>query len=107
MKASCLLFIGLSALGSQAMASSEQAWSDFDKAVIDSCVKASQLKGTKPAGTAAMFDDSVGYTALLLKGNYPQAHMKNKVGAELCLYQRQSKTAVVTEWDAMTALPKK
>jgi hypothetical protein len=70
--------------------------------VIDSCVKASQLKNSKPAGTAAMFDDSVGYTALLLKGTYPQAFMKNKTGTELCLYQRQSKKAVVTEWDAMT-----
>jgi len=107
MKAALLLFIGLSALASQAMASSEQAWKDFDKTVIDSCVKASQLKDTKPAGTAAMFDDSVGYTALLLKGRYPQAHMKNKTGTELCLYQRNTKTAVVTEWDLMTTLPKK
>jgi hypothetical protein len=107
MKAALLLFIGLTTLASQAMASSEQAWSDFDKAVIDSCVKASQLKNSKPAGTAAMFDDGVGYTALLLKGTYPQAFMKNKTGTELCLYQRQSKKAVVTEWDAMTTLPKK
>ena len=89
------------------MASSEQAWSDLDKAVISSCVKASQLKDAKPVGTAAMFDDNIGYNALLLKGHYPQAFMKNKVGTELCLYQRKSKTAVVTEWDAVTTLPKK
>lgn len=107
MKASLLLLIGLSTLASQAMASSEQAWRDFDKRVIDSCVKASHLKDTKPVGTGAMFDDSVGYTALLLKGRYPQAHMKNKAGTELCLYQRQTKTAIVTEWDLMTTLPKK
>lgn len=107
MKASLLLFIGLTAVASQATASTGQAWSDLDKALIDSCVKASQLKDVKPAGTAALFDDSVGYSALLLKGHYPQPHMKNKAGTELCLYQRQSKKATVTEWDAVTTLPKK
>ncbi|WP_397449604.1 hypothetical protein [Pseudomonas sp. NA-150] len=106
MKASLLLLAGLTVVASQAMASSEQAWSDLDKAVISSCIKASQLKDVKPAGTAAMFDDSVGYNALLLKGHYPQPFMKNKVGTELCLYQRKSKTAVVTEWDGATT-PKK
>ncbi|MGV8916271.1 MAG: hypothetical protein ACOH2R_00455 [Pseudomonas sp.] len=107
MKISRLLLAGLAVVATQAMASSEQAWNDLDKAVISSCVKASQLKDAKPAGTAAMFDDNIGYNALLLKGHYPQARMKNKVGTELCLYQRKSKTAVVTEWDAMTTLPKK
>jgi hypothetical protein len=107
MKTSLLLLASLMVAAGQAYASSDQAWSDLDKAVIDSCVKASQLKNVKPAGTAALFDDSVGYNALLLKGRYPQPHMKNKVGTELCLYQRQSKKAVVTEWDSMTTLPKK
>jgi len=107
MKASLLLLAGLMVAASHAYASSDQAWSDLDKAVIDTCVKASQLKNAKPAGTAALFDDSVGYNALLLKGRYTQAHMKNKVGTELCLYQRQSKKAVVTEWDSLTTLPKK
>jgi hypothetical protein len=27
-------------------------------------------------GNAAQFDDRVGYTALLLQGQYPQKHMK-------------------------------
>ncbi|MEB0040447.1 MULTISPECIES: hypothetical protein [unclassified Pseudomonas] len=107
MKASLLLLTGLMVIGAQANASSDQAWSDLDKAIIASCVKASQLKDVKPAGTAALFDDSIGYSALLLKGHYPQAHMKNKVGTELCLYQRQSQTAVVTEWDSMLTPAKK
>jgi hypothetical protein len=79
----------------------------MDKAMIDSCLKASQLKNTKPAGSPAMFDDSVGYSALLLKGRYPQPHMKNLAGTELCLYQRQSKKATVTEWDKVMTVPKK
>ncbi|WP_297834023.1 hypothetical protein [Pseudomonas sp.] len=107
MKTSLLLLASLMVAAGQAYASGDQAWSDLDKAVIDSCVKASQLKNVKPAGTAALFDDSVGYNALLLKGHYPQPHMKNKVGTELCLYQRQSKKAVVIEWDSMSTLPKK
>ncbi|MDB6048970.1 MAG: hypothetical protein JWR17_1716 [Pseudomonas sp.] len=107
MKASLLLLTGLMVATGQAYASSDQAWRDLDKAIIDSCVKASHLKDAKPAGSAALFDDSVGYNALLLKGRYPQAQMKNKIGTELCLYQRQSQTAVVTEWDSMSTLPKK
>lgn len=107
MKASTALCLALAVAATHANASSSQAWGELDKAVIDSCVKASQLKEVKPAGTAALFDDSVGYSALLLKGRYPQAHMKNKPGTELCLYQRQTRKATVTEWDAVTTLPKK
>lgn len=107
MKASTALCIALAAVAAQANASSSQAWGDLDKAIIASCVQASQLKDVKPAGTAALFDDSIGYSALLLKGRYPQAHMKNKTGTELCLYQRQTQKATVTEWDAVSIFPKK
>ncbi|MDU9389861.1 hypothetical protein [Pseudomonas sp. zfem002] len=36
--------------------------------------------------------------ALLLQGRYPQKHMNNRKGTELCLYDRRQKTAYVTEW---------
>ena len=107
MKASTVLLITLAAITTHANASTSEAWNAMDKAMIDSCLKASQLKNTKPAGSPAMFDDSVGYSALLLKGHYPQPHMKNLAGTELCLYQRQSKKATVTEWDKVTTVPKK
>lgn len=107
MKASTVLLIALAAITTHANASTSEAWNAMDKAMIDSCLKASQLKNSKPAGSPAMFDDSVGYSALLLKGRYPQPHMKNLAGTELCLYQRQSKKATVTEWDKVTTLPKK
>ena len=42
----------------------------------------------------------MGYTALLLQGRYPQKHMKNRLGRELCLFERKSGTAHVTEADA-------
>ena len=51
-------------------------------------------------GKPALFSDDVGYTALLLQGRYPQKHMKNLLGRELCLFERKSGTAHVTEADA-------
>lgn len=68
--------------------------------VLASCLKASGLKDPEPVGTAAQFDDRVGYTALLLQGQYPQKHMNGATGTELCLY-RKTKTAFVTEWDSI------
>jgi len=90
-----------------AHASSPDAWAAYDKAVLASCTKASGLKNAKPVGNAAQFDDRVGYTALLLQGQYPQKHMKGQQGTELCLYNKKSKTAFVTEWDSIrpTAKP--
>lgn len=90
-----------------AHASSPDAWAAYDKAVLASCTKASGLKDAKPVGTTAQFDDRVGYTALLLQGQYPQKHMKGQQGTELCLYNKKSKTAYVTEWDSIrpTAKP--
>ncbi|WP_248742690.1 MULTISPECIES: hypothetical protein [unclassified Pseudomonas] len=90
-----------------AHASSPDAWAAYDKAVLASCTKASGLKDAKPVGNAAQFDDRVGYTALLLQGQYPQKHMKGQQGTELCLYNKKSKTAFVTEWDSIrpTAKP--
>jgi len=90
-----------------AHASSPDAWAAYDKNVLASCTKASGLKNAKPVGNAAQFDDRVGYTALLLQGQYPQKHMKGQQGTELCLYNKKSKTAFVTEWDSIrpTAKP--
>ena len=107
MKKTSLLMFAFAGFASLANASSTEACNALDKAVIDSCVKASQLKNAKPAGTSALFDDAVGYNALLIKGQYKQAFMKNKTGTELCLYDRKNKKAVSTEWDSLNTLPKK
>ncbi|MBK3466444.1 hypothetical protein [Pseudomonas sp. MF6776] len=101
MKATTLSFICLTALASNAHASSPDAWAAYDKTVLASCTKASGLKNAKPVGNAAQFDDRVGYTAVLLQGQYPQKHMKGQQGTELCLYNKKSKTAFVTEWDSI------
>ena len=83
-----------------APAASPDAWKQHDKAVVKACTDASQLKGTKTLGKPTLFSDDVGYTALLLQGRYPQKHMKNRLGRELCLFERKSGTAHVTEADA-------
>ncbi|WP_339448987.1 hypothetical protein [Pseudomonas sp. EA_5y_Pfl2_R50] len=101
MKAITLSLLCLTALASQAQASSPDAWAAYDKAVLASCTKASGLKNANPVGTPAQFDDRVGYTAVLLQGQYPQKHMKGQQGTELCLYNKKTKTAFVTEWDSI------
>ncbi|CAN1598152.1 hypothetical protein [Pseudomonas mediterranea] len=101
MKTRALILLGFAALAFQAHASSPEAWTAYDKAVLASCIKASGLKDVEPVGTAAQFDDRVGYTALLLQGQYPQKHMKGATGTELCLYRKKTKTAHVTEWDSI------
>jgi hypothetical protein len=101
MKAITLSLLCLTALASQAHASSPDAWAAYDKTVLASCTKASGLKNAKPVGAPAQFDDRVGYTAVLLQGQYPQKHMKGQLGTELCLYNKKSKTAFVTEWDSI------
>jgi len=101
MKATTLPLLCLTAFASFAHASSPDAWAAYDKTVLASCTKASGLKNSQPVGNPAQFDDRVGYTALLLQGQYPQKHMKGAQGSELCLYNKKSKTAYVTEWDSI------
>ncbi|MDF2641043.1 MAG: hypothetical protein K0R45_315 [Pseudomonas sp.] len=103
MKPAIMLFAACAVLSFQAHAASPDAWRELDKAMTAGCLKASQLKDTKVAGTAARFDDRAGYDALLLRGRYPQKHMKNQPGTELCLYDRKNRQAYVTEWDSINA----
>ncbi|MEE1926048.1 hypothetical protein V0R50_29060 [Pseudomonas sp. 148P] len=95
MKAPILALLLLAPL---AHASSDQAWAEHDKQLLKACTAASQLKDVRALGKSAEFDDRSGYSALLLQGRYPQKHMNNRKGSELCLYDRRQKTAYVTEW---------
>ncbi|USA54426.1 hypothetical protein NDN13_04320 [Acinetobacter sp. C32I] len=86
-----------SVMSSITFASSEQAWNKHDQEIKAACIKASQLKNAKTVSNVMLFDDRVGYSALLIEGKYPQAHMKNKIGQELCLWNKTSKKAYLTE----------
>lgn len=87
-----------------AQASSEAAWQQNSKNMQQACLKASGLKQVRIVGNPISYDDSVGYDALLLEGRYPQKHMKNQMGRELCLYQRASDKASVSEADGLRAV---
>ena len=86
-----------SAVSNVTFGSSEQAWNKHDQEIKAACIKASQLKNAKTVSNVMLFDDRVGYSALLIQGKYPQAHMKNKTGQELCLWNKTTKKAYLTE----------
>ncbi|MFZ0154116.1 hypothetical protein D3C85_1702230 [compost metagenome] len=98
MKAIGFILLGCAAFTSLAQASSDQAWNAYYAQMNEHCIAASGLKNVTILGKPAEFDDRVGYSALLLEGHYPQKHMNNRKGTELCLYERQRKAAFVTEW---------
>lgn len=98
MKAFLFTLLGGAAASTAAQASSDQAWDQHYRQMNQHCIAASGLKDVKALGKPAEFDDRVGYSALLLEGRYPQKHMNNRKGTELCLYDKQRKAAFVTEW---------
>ncbi len=91
--------VAMTATGSLAVASSPAAWSEHDREVAATCAKASGLNDAQPVGQPMVYEDRVGLTALLIQGRYPQPHMKNRIGRELCLFDRETREAAVTEAD--------
>ncbi|MDF9755131.1 MULTISPECIES: hypothetical protein [Pseudomonas] len=94
-----LILLSLSLLTVSAHASTPQAWSDQRQHMLKACLAISQFKDAHALGKPAEFDDQVGYSALLIEGTYPQKHMQNRIGTELCLYDRQRQQAFVTDWE--------
>ncbi|WP_211454028.1 hypothetical protein [Collimonas antrihumi] len=85
---------------SHTFASSPDAWQEHRAMVTASCINASHLKAAKPVVSAPVeFPDEIGYTALLLQGSYPQSHMKNRKGRELCLFDKKTQKAYISEAD--------
>lgn len=107
MNTKILSLIALAALACQARASSDEAWATLDRAVLESCTRASGLNHPQPVGKAAQFDDQLAYTALLLQGQYPQKQLRGQSGIELCLYNKRTRTAAVTEWDSIRPVIKR
>ncbi|MGF6495827.1 hypothetical protein ABIE56_004028 [Luteibacter sp. 621] len=91
--------------GLPAHASSPSAWKDYDQRVTQACVAASGLKDVKPVGGLVKYDDRVPVTALVLAGRYPQKHMKNAPGRELCVWDRKAGKAYVSEADQLLPKP--
>ena len=91
----CLALCGL------CVASTPESWGAFDEEVLRACIAASSLHQVRAAGERVDFDDRLGYSALLLFGRYPQAHMQTKPGRELCLFDRRTRTAAVSDADRL------
>lgn len=101
MKIMHFILLGFVCVSYTTHASSEQAWKKNDQMLKNSCLKISQLKNTKVVSDIMPFDDRVGYSAVVLEGRYPQAHMKNQLGRELCLWQRAKQKASIVEADTL------
>ncbi len=70
---------------------------EYDREVAEACFKASGFKDPEAGSTVMLFDDSVGHDALIVSGTYPQAHMNNAKGEMLCLFNKATRTASVSE----------
>ncbi len=82
-----------------AIASSDQAWAEFDRNVTRSCVAASGIKNAR-ASTIVGFDDRVGKVAMLISDR-----TRGSNRARLCLFDKASQTAFVDEADGWAAPP--
>jgi len=86
-------------LASVAPASTPAAWDAFQDEVLKACVGASSLRQAQAAGQRIDYDDRIGFSALLLAGQYPQPHLRNRSGRELCLFDRRTRTATTADAD--------
>jgi hypothetical protein len=102
-----MLFVSLAAAGFCGLAHGDapEARAAYEKEVMAACVAASNLRRARPGGGLVEFDDRVGVTALVVVGRYPQPHMKNQRGRVLCLFDRKTRTATVSDADAMLRKP--
>lgn len=91
---------GLSASPS-VRASSPEAWAAHKAEVVAKCKQASGLKNPRLVGQLIEYDDSVGFTAALIAGVYPQPHMRQQPGRSLCLFDRRSRTAQAAPADSL------
>jgi len=98
-----VLLAAISCLGSicplPVLAASTDAWAAHRQEVTKACIRASGLVDARLVGSVISFDDSVGRSAALIAGRYPQAHMARAKGLSLCLFDRRSRTAQATPAD--------
>jgi hypothetical protein len=82
-------------------ASTSEAWSTHAGEVVSACEAASGLNQPHAAGELIEFDDSVGYTAVLIAGRYPQPHMHGAPGRVLCLFDKRTRHANISLADGI------
>ena len=87
-----------------APASSPASWAASARAGRDACNKASGLRSATAVGPI-IFSDAIGRDAFLVRGTYPQRFMKGASGAMLCLVDRRTHKAEVSEAKGWSAHP--
>jgi hypothetical protein len=98
-------WLGIALLGaSAAPASTPEAWNAYQQEVVKTCVAASSLRHARAAGERIDFDDEVGFSALLIAGEYPQPHMRTQHGRELCLFNKHTRTAAMADADRLLSI---
>jgi len=97
-----LALVGLAGLTRVAIASSPAAWAQHDKDVAAACRKASGLREPQVQAAVVRFDDAIGIDARLVRGTWPQAHMRGKQAVMLCLFDRKTRRAVAQHADDWT-----
>ena len=85
------------ATAAPAMAATPDAWAQALSDAKLACRKASDFKNAAVVGKPLVFGDANGKTAILVSGVWRPDHMKGARGTMLCLYDRASRTAEVTE----------
>lgn len=95
-----IVIVSAASLSALSRASSEAAWKELAEKAGKSCMKASGFDDPAIAWSGLDYDSKA---ALLVTGTWPQAHMNGARGAMLCLYDKQSGTTGLSEFD-MTLL---
>ncbi|MFG1463746.1 hypothetical protein V5F77_12680 [Xanthobacter sp. DSM 24535] len=80
-----------------APASSPDAWAELEAKARAACLTASALKQARVEGAPVVF---AAHVLVLVKGRWPQPHMKNQAATFACLYDNRAGTAEAQEWTA-------
>lgn len=80
-----------------ATASSPGAWTAVEREAARACAAASGLRDPVVADSTVRFDDTLGVDARLVRGTWPQPHMKGAQALMLCLYDRRARRAQVQD----------
>lgn len=87
-------------------ASSDEAWAEHDRKVTQKCTAASGLMNAVVSSKPILFDDTVGYTAITVRGHLkPLAGSAPKATAtqeKLCLYMRKTGQVHIADISAAT-----
>lgn len=96
--------LALLAVPGVASASTAASWAGLERDTARACASASGLLNAVVTESTVRFDDSLGVDARLVRGTWPQPHMKGAQALMLCLYDRRARRAQVQDAEAWQPL---